>query len=161
VTCACGLGESNEVCCLPIIRGEAPAKTAEALMRARYTAYVVGEIDYILNSVHPESPGDADRASTEAWSKAAEWVRLEIIETAQGAEQDEQGIVEFAAHFKLRNIPQKHHERALFKKHKGKWMYFDGEEKRPEPIRVQKVGRNDPCPCGSGKKYKKCCGAAA
>ncbi|MBM3706477.1 MAG: hypothetical protein FJW66_08135, partial [Actinobacteria bacterium] len=29
---------------------------------------------------------------------------------------------------------------------------------RPEPVRVQKVGRNDPCPCGSGKKYKKCCG---
>ena len=25
--------------------------------------------------------------------------------------------------------------------------------------KVQKVGRNDPCPCGSGKKYKKCCGA--
>jgi preprotein translocase subunit SecA len=38
-------------------------------------------------------------------------------------------------------------------------LYFDGIEKKPEPIRVHKVGRNDPCPCGSGKKYKKCCGA--
>lgn len=35
-------------------------------------------------------------------------------------------------------------------------------EARKEPIRktaAEKVGRNDPCPCGSGKKYKKCCGA--
>jgi SEC-C motif domain protein len=160
VTCACGLGESTEKCCLPIIRGEAPAKTAEALMRSRYTAYVVGDVDYVLNSVHPDSPGQADRASTEAWSKAADWQGLEIIETMAGGENDEEGFVEFAAHFKLRNIPQKHHERAHFKRHKGKWLYFDGLEKRPEPIRVQKIGRNDPCHCGSGKKYKKCHGAA-
>ena len=30
---------------------------------------------------------------------------------------------------------------------------------KPEPIRVVKIGRNEPCPCNSGKKYKKCCGA--
>lgn len=125
-------------------------------MRSRYTAYVLGDVDHLMNSVHPDSPGQADRKSTEAWSKAAEWDHIEIVETEGGSENDEEGIVEFVAHFKLRGIPQKHHERAVFKKHRNKWLYFDGDEKRPEPIRKQKVGRNDPCPCGSGKKFKKC-----
>lgn len=159
MTCACGAGESTETCCLPIIRGEAEAKTAEALMRSRYTAYTLAEIDHILNSVHPDSPGEADRKSTEAWAKAAEWDRMEVVETVAGGEDDEEGVVEFVAHFKLQGLSQRHHERATFKKYKGHWLYFDGLEKKPEPLRVQKVGRNDPCPCGSGKKYKKCCGA--
>jgi preprotein translocase subunit SecA len=36
----------------------------------------------------------------------------------------------------------------------------DGTPKKKQPMRrkISKVGRNDPCPCGSGKKYKKCCG---
>lgn len=29
---------------------------------------------------------------------------------------------------------------------------------KKKPKRVKKIGRNDPCPCGSGKKYKNCCG---
>ena len=34
------------------------------------------------------------------------------------------------------------------------------EKRSPaQPVRKQKIGVNDPCPCGSGKKYKKCCGA--
>ena len=76
MTCVCGVGESNETCCLPIIKGEAPAKTAEALMRARYAAYVLGEVDFILESVHPDSPGEPDRRTTEAWSKNADWQGL-------------------------------------------------------------------------------------
>jgi SEC-C motif domain protein len=156
VTCACGVGESTETCCLPIIRGTAPAKTAEALMRSRYTAYTLGEVDYLLTSVHPESPGQADRKSTEAWAKAADWQRIEIVDRVDGGENDSQGVVEFIAHFKLKGVPQRHHERAVFKKHRDHWLYFDGEEKKPEPIRKLKVGRNDPCPCGSGLKFKKC-----
>jgi preprotein translocase subunit SecA len=39
----------------------------------------------------------------------------------------------------------------------------EGGDSRQKTVRRQadKVGRNDPCPCGSGKKYKKCCGKAA
>jgi SEC-C motif domain protein len=156
VSCVCGVGESTETCCLPIIEGKREAKTAEELMRSRYAAYALGNIDHLMNSVHPKSPGEADRNSTEAWAKNAQWERIEILDTAAGQEGDEVGEVEFIAHFKLQNIPQTHHERAVFKRHQGKWLYFDGEQKKPEPVRRTKVGRNDPCPCGSGKKFKKC-----
>ncbi len=156
MSCVCGVGESTETCCLPIIRGKAPAKSAEALMRSRYSAYVLGEIDHLIDSVHPDSPGDADRESTEAWSKAADWQRIEVLDVVGGGENDDDGEVEFIAHFKVQNIPQQHRERASFKKLDGKWLYFDGEQKKQEPIRSKKVGRNDPCPCGSGKKFKKC-----
>jgi preprotein translocase subunit SecA len=37
----------------------------------------------------------------------------------------------------------------------------DGSAPEPQRRKTKKVGRNDPCPCGSGKKYKKCCGRAA
>lgn len=158
MTCVCGLGESTETCCLPIIKGTAPAKTAEALMRARYAAYVLQEIDFILDSVHPNSPGEADRRTTEAWSKNAEWKGLEVVSAEGGGENDEVGIVEFIARFDVQQTAQQHHEKARFTRHNKKWMYLDGEEIKPQPIRREspRVGRNDPCPCGSGKKYKKC-----
>lgn len=127
-------------------------------MRSRYSAYVLQEIDHLINSVHPDSPGEADRKTTEAWAASAEWDRIEVVETVAGGESDEEGIVEFKAHFKIKGVPQVHHERARFKRHNKKWLYLDGDELKPEPIRreADKVGRNDPCPCGSGKKYKKC-----
>ncbi|MGN1324764.1 MAG: SEC-C metal-binding domain-containing protein, partial [Candidatus Spyradenecus sp.] len=53
-----------------------------------------------------------------------------------------------------------HHERSLFKRVDGQWKFIDGELVKPKPIvnEQPRPGRNDPCPCGSGKKYKKCCG---
>ncbi len=39
--------------------------------------------------------------------------------------------------------------------------YAQAEAEVHAPRRVVRIGRNDPCPCGSGKKYKKCCGASA
>jgi SEC-C motif-containing protein len=158
VSCVCGLGESTETCCLPIIKGTAPAKTAEALMRSRYAAYVLQEIDYLLKTVHPDSPGEADEQTTEAWSKAATWKGLEIVSTEAGKEGDETGMVEFIARFEIKGVPQQHHERARFKRNHKKWMYLDGDEIKAQPIKraAPRVGRNDACPCGSGKKFKKC-----
>jgi len=160
LSCVCGLGESNETCCLPIIRGEKSAETAEALMRARYSAYVLGEIDFVMDSVHPDSPGEADRNSTEQWSRNADWEGLDVVEVKDGKKGDETGEVEFVARFSVNGREARHHERARFKKSKGKWAYFDGDEIKPQPIVHDgpRIGRNDPCPCGSGKKYKKCCG---
>lgn len=127
-------------------------------MRSRYAAYVLNEIDYLLDSVHPDSPGEADRRTTEAWAQSATWQGMEVVTTEAGGEDDDQGMVEFIAHFSLKGVPQQHHERARFKRHNNKWYYLDGDQIRPQPIVRQspRVGRNDPCPCGSGKKFKKC-----
>ncbi|MBW2527693.1 MAG: YchJ family protein [Deltaproteobacteria bacterium] len=158
LSCPCGNEQPLEECCGPIIQGERPAATAEQLMRSRYTAYTLGEVDYILGTHHPDTAEEADRKSTEQWSNQATWQGLEVRETAQGGPDDEQGVVEFVAHYEIKGREFAHHERAEFQKVRGKWRYVDGEMVKPKPVKVgPKIGRNDPCPCGSGKKYKKCC----
>ncbi|MBN2195705.1 MAG: SEC-C domain-containing protein [Polyangiaceae bacterium] len=67
--------------------------------------------------------------------------------------------MEFVARYKLKGVALNHRERAEFKRHHGKWYFVDGEQIAGPPVRVERVpGRNDPCYCGSGKKYKKCHG---
>jgi SEC-C motif-containing protein len=140
VTCVCGAGESLETCCGPYLAKKGWPKTAEALMRARYTAYAEGNVDFI-----------------------AEWLGLEILATEFGGENDEAGSVEFLARYKLKGVTIPHRERAQFEKKDGKWYFVDGKEISAPPVRHEgpRTGRNDPCPCGSGKKFKKCCGKAA
>ena len=161
MTCVCGLGETTETHCLPYIKGEQSPETAEALMRARYAAYVLGEIDYVLGTHTPEAAKDVDRASTEAWSKSSTWLGLEVVSTDAGGPKDDKGTVEFIARYKVKGMNVQHHERAEFEKRNGKWLYVEGTEISPPPVKrdAPRVGRNDPCTCGSGKKFKKCCGA--
>lgn len=157
--CPCGTGKTYGECCAPIIAG-ASALTAEALMRARYTSYVVGAVDFIINTCDKgENVPDIDRKATEDWSKNSTWHALRILRTEKGGEADDEGVVEFEADYTLRGMRDVHHETARFKKVGGKWLYETGALKTTTVVRDgKKIGRNDPCPCGSGKKYKKCCG---
>jgi SEC-C motif-containing protein len=161
--CVCGLGESTETCCLPIIKGETKAPTAERLMRARFAAYALGEVEYLRDSLHPDQREDFDPKTTEVWSRKAKWLDLEIVSTTGGAEADAVGEVEFKARYEMNGLKQEHHERAEFAQHNGRWYFVDGKQVSHAPVRREgpRVGRNDPCTCGSGKKYKKCCGKAA
>jgi SEC-C motif domain protein len=159
--CPCGSGAAYDKCCGPIISGEGKAETAEALMRARYSAYVKQDVDFLLNSLHPDGAGGVDRDSTKAWAQNAKWHGLEILDTAAGGPKDETGEVEFVAKYTMQDEPQRHHERGMFKRHNGQWRYLDGNEIHPVPVvgpRVR-IGRNDSCLCGSGTKFKKCCGS--
>jgi SEC-C motif-containing protein len=132
-------------------------------MRARYTAYAIGAIEYLEESIHPDHRDGVDRESTKAWSDNAEWQGLDIIATDAGGANDDKGTVEFRARFSIKGVPQEHHERATFERKDGRWYFVDGELVRQKPVTREgpRVGRNDPCPCGSGKKYKKCHGKAA
>ena len=91
--CVCGIGESTESHCLPIIKGEKSAETAEALMRARYSAYALGEVDFVMNSHTPDAGKDVDREQTEAWSKSSKWLGLEILSTEAGGESDDLSLI--------------------------------------------------------------------
>ena len=158
--CPCGSGLDYAICCEPCISGAAPAATAVALMRSRYTAYVKNEIPYLGETLHPQHRSDWDADATRKWSENAEWNALEILSTQAGEADDEEGLVEFAALYREDDLDKRHHETSHFSKHNGRWYYVDGELPKPSTHRNEtpKVGRNDPCPCGSGKKYKKCCG---
>lgn len=159
-SCPCGSGKKYADCCEPIINGTAKAATAEALMRARYSAYVTGGIDFIINSCEKgEGIEDIDRKATEDWSRNSTWHGLSILNTEKGGESDDEGVVEFTAAYTLKQMRDVHHEVAAFKKINGDWKYVSGTLITTTVKREgRKIGRNEPCPCGSGKKYKQCCG---
>jgi len=129
-------------------------------MRSRYTAYARGDIEWIFASQSPDGRQLMDRRATEEWSRRATWKRLELLETQQGGVDDTEGFVEFKAYYELAGEDITHHEVASFRKEDGSWYFVDGIEVKPRPFKrtAPKVGPNDPCPCGSGKKHKKCCG---
>ena len=163
MTCVCGAGDATETHCGPLLRGERRAETAEELMRSRYAAYALGNVGYIVETHDPEKRTEVDRKNTELWSKQSEWLGLEVLATEKGGPSDETGFVEFVARYKLRGVTVNHRERAEFRRHNGHWVFVDGKEITGPPVvrETPRIGRNDPCPCGSGKKYKKCCGMAA
>ncbi|MBU6375458.1 MAG: YchJ family protein [Bdellovibrionales bacterium] len=157
--CPCGSNLNTVECCLPLIKGKAKAKTAEQLMRSRYTAFVLGQIDYIIRTHHSKTVAEVDRPGIEEWSKKSKWLGLKILDTSAGQEADQQGTVTFHVQYEADGKTHDHREHSLFEKENGEWRFLDAEPAKTETIRREepKVGRNDPCPCGSGKKFKKCC----
>jgi len=159
--CPCGSGRLYSDCCGPYISGKVNAPTAEALMRSRYSAYVKHEIDYIINTCVHRGKDDIDYKSTRDWSEQSEWLGLKIISVEKGGPADTEGTVEFEASYMRDGLKDVHHEKAKFKKdnaENSQWLYDEGHITPRTVVRTApKTGRNDPCPCGSGKKYKHCC----
>lgn len=149
--CPCGSGKPYARCCRIFHRGEAVAPTAEHLMRSRYAAFALGLDEYLLDTW-----ADATRPGTlEGAGERITWIGLEIRDTRGGRDGDRDGEVEFVA----RGIVDDHlttlQETSRFIRERGRWCYVDGDLAPDTPI---KIGRNAPCPCGSGHKFKRCHG---
>lgn len=171
--CPCQSEKSFSDCCEPLLAGHAFAPTAEALMRSRYTAFTTADVPYLHRTLAPESRRDFDSVQTEKWARQAEWKGLKILSTKKGLASDKSGTVEFVATYEIDGQRLEHHEVSQFRKtEQGRWYFVSGEAhthkdgEGHEPSQPQtvvretpKIGRNDPCPCGSGKKHKKCCAA--
>jgi SEC-C motif domain protein len=127
-------------------------------MRSRYTAYVRGEVEYLLATHDESTRASVDPEAIARWSRDSEWTGLEIVATLAGGEADDTGVVEFIARGVTGNRPFAQRERSRFRKVDGAWFYIDGKAGSPARA-ASSVGRNDPCPCGSGMKYKRCHGA--
>ena len=158
--CPCGSELEYSQCCEPFIKGESLPETAEKLMRSRYSAFAKTEVEYLYTSTLPSQRSQHDPEGSREWAENSEWHGLTIVKTEKGGENDTDGSVEFIAEFTQQGQKIDHHELATFKKEEGRWYFEDGEgvAQRPFKREAPKVGRNDPCPCGSGKKFKKCCG---
>lgn len=153
--CACGSNLLYSDCCGPIIEG-ASAPNAEALIRSRYTAFATRQLDHIERTHAPEIRADFNRAEAERMAEECDWQGLKIT---QVDEHGDKADISFVIHFRHENQDKYQLERAHFRKEQDQWLYEGGEINPHGPQRiVNKVGRNDPCPCGSGKKAKKCCG---
>jgi len=116
-------------------------------MRSRYTAFVERDWDYLNRTQVKQDNGPP--------TPDIEWLGLEVLATHGGSAEEPEGTVEFIARYSHQGRPAALHEISRFHKQDGQWQYLDGEF--PREARPAKTGRNDPCPCGSGKKYKKCC----
>lgn len=159
-TCPCSSEIDYSKCCEPIHKGSNP-ETAEQLMRARYSAFVKNEINFIGDS-HIPGTKDFDLDEARQWAVDSTWKGLKILKTEKGTAEFDNGIVEFQALYADKEgRDYLHHEISKFKKIENKWYYEDGQIVGTGPITRSspKVGRNEPCPCDSGKKFKKCCGA--
>jgi SEC-C motif-containing protein len=148
--CPCGSNHPFAQCCEPYITGAAIASTPEALMRSRYSAYATRNFDYIESTMKGAPLKSFNRVDTEKSAQQVTWDKLEVISVSEVKPEDEEGFVEFKAYYTAGNKTDVIYEKSRFIKKKGKWFYIEGIEK-------EKIGRNDPCSCGSGKKYKKCC----
>ena len=153
--CPCGSGQTFAACCAPLLKREQPAPDAERLMRSRFTAHVVRDYEHLHRTVletakEPYVP-DPEAGGTN-------WTRLVIHSHEKGARPDF-AYVDFTAYFQEGEEEKALHEKAEFQRVDGTWYYTRPVRQGPAPIKsVQaKAGRNDPCPCGSGKKYKQCC----
>ena len=158
-TCPCGSGSTFADCCGPIIDGTRESETAEELMRARYSAFVTGAIDFIVSSTHSRTRNEIDLDFIRDWSQNSTWRGLEIFETKNVSE--DKAFVSFEAQFTQKGEDHSHREKSLFEREDGEWRFVTGDELKNPTVRYEtpKPGRNDPCPCGSGKKYKKCHGS--
>ncbi|WP_372980538.1 YchJ family protein [Marinobacter sediminum] len=142
--CPCGSSLEYARCCQPLHRGEVAA-TPEALMRSRYSAFVGGQADYLLATWHPSTrPGEL------SLEQSPEWVSLTILDSSEAGDT---GQVHFMAVHRLGDGWGYLEERSEFVREQGRWLYVTGDTSEGQ----LKPGRNDRCPCGSGKKYKACC----
>lgn len=158
--CPCGSTQDFTECCADFLNGKRFPETAEQLMRSRYSAFSSTNVTYIIESTHPDKRSQTQESSVRKWAENSQWHGLEIVATEAGGQTEETGWVEFIAHYTEKGVRQRHHEIAEFKKVEDRWYFYDGQPPQVTQFvrEAPKVGRNEPCPCNSGKKYKKCCG---
>jgi SEC-C motif-containing protein len=125
--CPCGSNDSFNQCCEPILDGVRKASSAEALMRSRYTAFAVGNVDYLIKTTAKEKRAKDDRKVLNQQVKSTTWLGLTIEATSAGSPLDQTGTVTFRASFQ--SGPEKGvlHECSRFRKDPEGWVYVDGE----------------------------------
>lgn len=122
--CPCGTAKALADCCLPYIRRQKPAPTAEALMRSRYSAHVLAEVDYLWETWDDNQRRNSSRQEILDWASSCQWLGLSILSTQAGREGDSEGIVAFIASYSQRGKIQQHHEISLFRKQGEQWLYI-------------------------------------
>ncbi|WP_109128783.1 YchJ family protein [Aggregatibacter segnis] len=146
--CPCQSNKSYEDCCGRFHTHTQFPETAEQLMRSRYAAYVLKNMSYIVETTVPSQQGLLNVQAIQAWAEETQWLGLQILNTESLTKI--QSAVEFNAVFQGEEGEQVHHERSIFVKIDERWYFVDPTVLLPT--------MKQPCVCGSGKKFKHCCG---
>lgn len=147
-TCPCGSGKLFKSCCQPFITGESFPETAEQLMRSRYTAYTLADIPYIEKTQSGEAAQDFHFDEAKQWASQVKWCGLNVLEAALNQ-------VEYVARYIVGNKLVLLQERSQFEKIGDHWFYVSGTLVPHQAITLKP---NQPCLCGSKKKFSQCCG---
>jgi SEC-C motif-containing protein len=148
-TCPCGQPIPLAACCGVLHMGQT-APTAEALMRSRYSAYVLGLVDYVVRTTVVVQQDELDVDGIREWSTQSQWLGLTVLEAQAAGHSDQHAWVTFEARWSDADGVHVHRERSAFVQTQGQWFFID-------PYIAIKATRNDPCPCQRGAKFKKCC----
>ncbi len=153
--CPCCSNAEYERCCGPIISG-VPAQTPEALVRSRYTAFFMRNLDYVSRTHAREIRDDFNRAEAERLAEDCQFRGLRIH---SAREMDDTAEVEFVVQFYQEKKIVTRGSASRFRRENGEWFYISSKPAQ-HIINTNnpKIGRNESCLCGSGKKFKKCCG---
>jgi len=154
--CHCGSLIRFEQCCKKFIHQTKLPKTAEQLMRSRFTAFKLKEYQYIIDTHQSEQTSCPTKTSD--FDPSIQWMGLKVISISLGGASDSKGSVEFVAFYRPSTVRdnskvEQLHEKSDFTKVNGYWLYVSGI-----PMDDIKLARNEVCFCGSGKKHKKCHG---
>lgn len=150
-TCPCGSGHPYESCCLPLHKGEVWAKSPQQLMRSRYCAFALGQLGQYLIETW-DSEYRQGLSASDLQEVTQHWIRLDVLGFSTSGST---GQVAFKAWFLEGKSLHSLHEVSRFK-HTDRWRYTDGDI---IPTQPQPMTQNQSCPCQSGKKFKRCCGA--
>jgi SEC-C motif domain protein len=158
--CYCGATLDYSQCCQPFHDGAHLPASAEALMRSRYSAFVVENIQYIKDTMTGEMLDGFSYDDTLAYAKSVDWQRLKVLAAADEDPTATSAWVEFEVYYRLNGLDKCLYEYSLFQRTDERWFYVDSVKTRVTDCgdrTKNTLGRNSPCHCGSGKKFKKCC----
>lgn len=151
--CYCGSGQSFADCCQPLLNGLQEAQSCEQLMRSRYSAFCYGHAEYLQRSCVPSLREAQSPAVLQPFIEETHFTQLQILSSSPLDSTAAHGFVEFKVYFIQGHQLHSFQEYSVFEFIQGQWYYASG---RLTDFPSQKIGRNDSCPCGSGKKFKSC-----
>jgi SEC-C motif-containing protein len=124
--CPCGSEKNYKNCCELYHSGAEIPPTAEALMRARYSAFAKNRMEFLKNTTDPQNLDQIDEEANQEWAERAKFLKLEII---SAEEKGTKGTVEFKAYYSVDDEDYIHHEVSTFRKQAGQWFFKSGKIK--------------------------------
>ena len=124
MNCYCGNNKTYKACCEVFHLNNGKTETAQQLMRSRYSAFVLANGDYLMHTHHSSTRPITEKKAIVKWAKSVEWIKLEVLETTNGLEKDEEGTVTFDASFYENGSVDVIHEKSAFVREEGNWKYL-------------------------------------
>ena len=125
--CPCGSKQNYSDCCGAIINRKREAATCLELMKSRYTAYTLADVNYLMLSHHSGTrPATSERKGIKKWAESVKWMQLIIVDTWNGTTNDTEGYVEFKAMYFDNGQLSQVHEKSFFKRENKRWVYVSG-----------------------------------